>query len=251
VTVAEIAAAAAAGGGAGAANAVAGAGSLITFPTLVALGIPALSANVTSTVGLVPGAVGGAIGYRAEVRHQRRRIVWFVVPMLVGAAIGTALLLITSNATFELVVPVLVAGSCLLLLLQPRLAQRLTRHGSERSPLFVAGLTGAGAYAAYFGSAVGIMLIALLTLFVDETVQRLNAVKIVLAGLANLLAACVYAFLAPVNWEFAVTLMVSSLIGGQLGAHGARRISGDTLRVGIAIAGLVIAVVLGVEFYGG
>jgi uncharacterized membrane protein YfcA len=95
------------------------------------------------------------------------------------------------------------------------------------------------------------MLIALLTLFVDETVQRLNAVKIVLAGLANLLAACVYAFLAPVNWEFAVTLMVSSLIGGQLGAHGARRISGDTLRMGIAITGLVVAVVLGVEFYGG
>ncbi len=249
MTVAEIAAAAAAGAGAGAANAVAGAGSLITFPTLLALGTPALSANVTSTVGLIPGAVGGAIGYREEVRHQRRRIVWFVAPVLVGAAIGTALLLITSNATFELVVPVLVAGSCLLLLLQPRLSHRLTRHGSERSPVFIVGLTGAGAYAAYFGSAVGIMLIALLTLFVDETVQRLNAVKIVLAGLANLLAACAYAFLAPVNWEFAVILMVSSLIGGQLGAQGARRISGDTLRVGIAIAGLVVAVVLGVEFY--
>jgi uncharacterized membrane protein YfcA len=171
--------------------------------------------------------------------------------MLVGAAMGTALLLITSNATFELVVPVLVAGSCLLLLLQPRLANRLTRHGSERSPLLVVGLTGAGAYAAYFGSAVGIMLIALLILFVDESVQRLNAVKIVLAGLANLLAACVYAFLAPVNWELAVTLMISSLIGGQLGAAGARRISGDALRVGIAIAGLVVALVLGVEFYGG
>ena len=251
MSVAEIAAAAAAGAAAGGANALAGAGSLITFPTLVALGVPALSANVTSTVGLVPGAVGGAIGYRDELRDQPRRIAALAVPSLAGAIAGTVLLLITSNSTFELVVPVLVAVSCLLLLVQPRLASRLTRHGSERSPLLVAGLVGAGAYAAYFGSAVGIMLIALLTLFVADAVQRLNAVKIVLAGLANLLAACVYAFLAPVDWPFAVTLMVASLIGGQLGSRAARRISGDSLRIAIAIAGLVVAVILGVEFYGG
>ena len=250
MTAGEIAGAGAAGLAAGAANALAGAGSLITFPTLVAFGVPALSANVTSTVGLIPGAVGGSIGYRQELRDQWQRVASLALPSLAGAVGGTVLLLITSNSTFEVIVPVLVAGSCLLLLLQPRLAQRVTSHGNESSPLLVAGLVGAGAYAAYFGSAVGILLIALLTLFVADAVQRLNAVKIVLAGLANLLAACAYAFLAPVDWPFAVTLMASSLIGGQLGSLVARRIGGDALRVAIAVSGLAVAVVLGVKFYG-
>jgi uncharacterized protein len=251
LTLAEAAGAAAAGAGAGAANALAGAGSLITFPTLVAFGLPALSANVTSTVGLIPGAVGGSIGYRRELSDQRARLASLAIPSLAGAAAGTVLLLITSNETFEVIVPVLLAASCVLLLLQPRLSHRVTGRGNERSPLLIAGVVGAGAYAAYFGSAVGILLIALLTLFVADAVQRLNAVKIVLAGLANLLAACAYAFLAPVDWPFALTLMASSLAGGQLGSLVARRISGDALRVAIAIAGLVVAVVLGVEFYGG
>ena len=107
--------------GAGAANALAGAGSLITFPTLVALGVPALSANVTSTVGLIPGGVGGSIGYREELADQRSRVARLALPALAGAVAGTVLLLITSNSTFELIVPVLVALSCLLLLLEPRL----------------------------------------------------------------------------------------------------------------------------------
>jgi uncharacterized protein len=250
LTGAEVAGAAAAGAAAGAANALAGAGSLITFPTLVAFGVPALSANVTSTVGLIPGAVGGSIGYHEELRDQRRRLAALAVPSLAGAVAGTTLLLITSNATFEVIVPALLAASCMLLLLQPRLAHRVTGHGNERSPLFMAGLFGAGAYAAYFGSAVGILLIALLTLFIAETIQRLNAVKIVLAGLANLLAACAYAFLAPVDWPFALTLMASSLVGGQLGSLVARRIGGGALRVAIAVAGLLVAVALGVKFYG-
>jgi uncharacterized protein len=250
LTVGEAAAAAAAGMGAGAANALAGAGTLITFPTLVALGVPALSANVTSTVGLIPGAVGGSIGYREELADQRRRVARLALPALAGAVAGTALLLITSNSTFEVIVPVLVALSCLLLLLEPRLRHRVRGRGNERSPLLIAGLIAAGAYAAYFGSAVGIMLIALLTLFVADAIQRLNAVKIVLAGLANLLAALAYAFLAPVNWPFALALMASSLIGGQLGSQAARRVAGDALRIAIAATGLVVAVVLGLEFYG-
>jgi uncharacterized protein len=251
LTLGEVAGAGAAGLAAGGANALAGAGSLITFPTLVAFGVPALSANVTSTVGLIPGAVGGSIGYRRELRAQWPRVASLAVPSLAGAVGGTVLLLITSNATFEVIVPVLVALSCLLLLLQPRLAHRVAGRRNERSPLLIAGLVGAGAYAAYFGSAVGIMLIAILTLFVADAIQRLNALKIVLAGLANLLAACVYAFLAPVEWSFALTLMASSLVGGQLGSLLARRIGGDALRVGIALCGLAVAVVLGVKFYGG
>jgi uncharacterized membrane protein YfcA len=241
---------AAAGAAAGASNALAGAGSLITFPTLVALGVPPLSANVTSTVGLVPGAAGGAFGYADLLGEQRQRVIRLALPTLVGAVAGTALLLITSNDIFEAIVPGLVAGSCLLLLLQPRLTARMAHAGDERSALLTTGLLFSGAYAAYFGSAVGILLLALLGLFVADSMQRLNGLKILLAGIANLLAAVAYAFLADVNWRFAVCLMVSSLVGGRLGAKLARRISGDVLRVAIALIGLVVAAVLAWRAFG-
>jgi uncharacterized membrane protein YfcA len=235
---------AAAGAAAGASNALAGAGSLITFPTLIALGVPPLAANVTSTVGLIPGAAGGAIGYADLIGEQRQRVTRLAVPTLLGAAAGTALLLVTSNDTFEAIVPALVAGSCLLLLFQPRLTARMSHAGDERSPWLTAGLLFSGAYAAYFGSAVGILLLGLLGLFVADSMQRLNGLKILLAGIANLLAAIAYACLAEVDWRFAVCLMVSSLIGGRLGATLARRVSGDVLRVAIALIGLVVAAVL-------
>ncbi len=241
---------AAAGAAAGASNALAGAGSLITFPTLIALGLPPLAANVTSTVGLIPGAVGGAIGYADLLREQRQRILRLSLPTLAGAAAGTALLLATSNDTFEAIVPGLVAASCLLLLFQPRLTPRISHAGDERSPFLIVGLVLAGAYAAYFGSAVGILLLGLLGLFVAESMQHLNGLKILLAGIANLLAAIAYAFLAPVDWRYAICLMVSSLLGGRLGANLARRVSGDVLRVAIALLGLVVAAVLAVRAFG-
>ena len=246
----ELLAVAAAGAAAGASNALAGAGSLITFPTLIALGVPPLSANVTSTVGLVPGAAGGAIGYADLLGEQRARVTRLGVPTLVGAAGGTALLLITSNDTFEAIVPALVAGSCLLLLFQPRLTARMSQAGNERSPWLTAGLLFSGAYAAYFGSAVGILLLGLLGLFVADSMQHLNGLKILLAGIANLLAAVAYAFLAAVDWRFAVCLMVSSLIGGRLGAKLARRVSGDALRIAIAVIGLVVAAILAWRAFG-
>jgi uncharacterized membrane protein YfcA len=212
--------------------------------------VPPLAANVTSTVGLVPGAVGGAIGYADLLGEQRQRLARFAVPTLIGAAIGTALLLITSNDTFEAIVPALVAGSCLLLLFQPRLTPRIASAGDERSPFLVAGLVFSGAYAAYFGSAVGILLLGLLGLFVADSMQHLNGLKILLAGIANLLAAIAYAFLAAVDWRFAVCLMVSSLVGGRLGANLARQTSGDVLRVAIALVGLVVAAVLAWRAFG-
>jgi hypothetical protein len=241
---------AAAGAAAGASNALAGAGSLITFPTLVALGLPPLSANVTSTVGLVPGAAGGAIGYADLLTEQRARLARLAVPTLAGAVLGTALLLITSNDTFDAIVPGLVAGSCLLLFFQPRLTALVSHAGNERSPFLSAGLLLSGAYAAYFGLAVGILLLGILSLFVVDTMQHLNAIKILLAGIANLLAAVAYAFLAPVDWRYAVVLMVSSLVGGRLGVKLARRVSGESLRVAIALIGLVVAVVLAVRAFG-
>lgn len=246
----DLLAVAAAGAAAGVSNSIAGAGSLITFPTLLALGLPPVAANVTSTVGLVPGAAGAALGYTDLISEQRERLIRLAVPTLVGSVAGTALLLITSNDTFEAIVPALVAGSCLLLLFQPRLTPRIAHAGNEHSPFLTAGLIFSGAYAAYFGSAVGILLLGLLAVFVASSMQHLNAIKILLAGIANLLAAIAYAFLAPVEWRYAVVLMVSSLVGGRLGANLARRISGDVLRVGIALVGLVVAAVLAVRAFG-
>lgn len=246
----ELLAAAAAGAAAGFVNSVAGGGALITFPTLVALGLSPLSANVTLTTGIVPASVGGALGYLDLLREQSDRFRRLLVPLLLGALAGAATLLLTSNAAFEAIVPVLIAGSCLLLFFQPRLTPRLAHAGDERSPYLLGGIFLCGAYGAYFGAAVSILILALLALFVADTLQHLNGMKIVLAGGANLLAAVVYAFLAPVDWRFALTIMVSSFAGGRVGAHYARRVPSDPLRIAIASIGLVVAAVLAVRAFG-
>ena len=246
----ELLAVAAAGAAAGASNSIAGAGSLITFPTMVALGLPPLSANVTNTVGIIPGYVGGILGYADLLREQRERFTRLLVPMLIGAVVGTVALLLTSNAAFEAIVPVLIAASCLLLLFQPRLTPRISHAGNEHSPFLTAGILFCGAYGAYFGSAVSILLLAILALFVADTLQHINGLKIILVGCANLLAACAYAFLAPVEWSYVAVLMVSSLLGGRLGAHYARRVPSDPLRITIALAGLGVAAVLAVRAFG-
>jgi uncharacterized protein len=248
--VLELLAVAAAGAGAGAANSIAGGGALITFPTMVALGLPPLAANVTNTVGIVPASVGGAIGYADLLREQRERFARLLAPLLLGAAAGSAALLLTSNDAFEAIVPVLIAASCLLLLLQPRLTPRIAHAGNERSPYLIAGIAFCGAYQAYFGSAVSILVFALLALFVADTLQHLNGLKILLAGCSNLLAAVLYAFLAPVDWRYALTIMVSSFAGGRVGAHYARRIPSDPLRISIAAVGLAVALVLAVRAFG-
>ena len=246
----ELLAVAAAGAAAGAANSVAGGGALITFPTMVALGLPPLSANVTNTVGIVPASIGGALGYADLLREQGERFARLLAPLLLGAVAGSAALLLTSNETFEAIVPILIAASCLLLLFQPRLVPHIAHAGNKRSPFLIAGIAFCGAYQAYFGSAVSILVFALLALFVADTLQHLNAIKILLAGCSNLLAALIFAFLAPVHWRYAVTIMVSSFFGGRVGAHYARRIPSDPLRISIAAIGLVVAAVLALRAFG-
>jgi uncharacterized protein len=248
--VLELLAVAAAGAAAGVVNSVAGGGALITFPTLVALGLPPLSANVTLTVGIVPASAGGALGYLDLLRQQGGRFRRLLVPLLLGAVAGAVALLLTSDAAFEAIVPVLVALSCLLLFLQPRLTPRISHAGNERSPYLLGGIFLCGAYGAYFGAAVSILILAILALFVADTLQHLNGMKIVLAGAANLAGALLYAFLAPVDWRYAVTIMVSSFLGGRLGAHYARRIPSDPLRIAIAAIGLVVAGILAVRALG-
>jgi uncharacterized protein len=246
----ELLAVAAAGVAAGAANSVAGGGALITFPTMVALGLAPLSANVTNTVGIVPASIGGGLGYRDLLREQGERFVRLLPPLLLGAVAGSVALLLTPDAAFEAIVPALIAASCLLLLLQPRLIPHISHAGNERSPFLLAGIAFCGAYQAYFGSAVSILVLAILVLFVTDTIQHLNGMKIVLAGCSNLLAAVIFAFLAPVEWSYVAVLMVSSLVGGRVGAHYARRIPADPLRISIAAIGLVVAVILAVRAFG-
>jgi uncharacterized membrane protein YfcA len=246
----ELLAVAAAGIAAGAVNSIAGGGALITFPTLVALGLPPLAANVTLTTGIVPASVGGALGYSDLLRQQGERFRRLLVPLFLGALAGAVALLLTSDDTFEAIVPVLIALSCLLLFFQPRLTPRIAHAGNERAPYLVAGIFLCGAYGAYFGAAVSILILALLALFVADTLQHLNGMKIVLAGAANLVGAVVYAFLAPVDWRYALTIMVSSFAGGRVGAHYARRIPSDPLRIAIATIGLAVAAVLAVRAFG-
>jgi uncharacterized membrane protein YfcA len=230
-----------AGALAGAVNAAAGGGSLITFPALIALGLSPFSANVTNTVGLLPGAAGGLLGYPDLLRGQGRRAVRLAVPSLIGAVAGIVALLLTPGKTFEAIVPALVASASVLLLFQPRLANRRSNSPRENAPLLVAGLVLSGAYAAYFGSAVSILVAALLALFEPGDLQRVNAMKILLVGLMNLLPAIAYVFLAPVHAGYAVALMVGSLAGGRGGVFLVRRLPSDGLRVVIGCAGLVLA----------
>jgi uncharacterized membrane protein YfcA len=225
---------------AGAVNAVAGGGSLLSFPALLAVGYPALTANVTNTVALTPGYFGGTLGYRRELEGQRGRALALGATSAVGAVLGAYLLLISSAELFELVVPFLIFLACGLLAAQPRLA-RLVRErredGGEAAaaasphtvPLFSAQFL-AAIYGAYFGAGVGIMMLAILGIFVADTLQRLNALKGLLSLLINLIAAVSFAIFADVSWVAVAVMAVASLLGGQLGVVLARRLDDRALR---------------------
>ncbi len=235
-----------AGFGAGALNAVVGSGSLITFPTLVALGVPPLSANVSNTIGLVPGALTSVYGYRRELSGLQDTLRRLLPATTAGAVIGVVLLLAFPESAFEAVVPVLVGVAVLLVLVQPWVARRARAGAAPPSGharwLWVAvGLT--GVYGAYFGAAQGVLLIAVLGLGTALTLQHANAVKNVLAGAANLVAAVAFAFVAPVSWEAAGLVAIGSTLGGWLGARVARRLPVPVLR-GVVVAVGVLALVL-------
>jgi uncharacterized membrane protein YfcA len=232
---------------AGGVNAIAGGGSLLTFPVLLAAGLSPVTANVTNTVGVVPGTVGGSFGYRRELVGQGRRILTLGVPATIGAILGGVILLTAPAGVFKAVVPVLIAGACVLLLLQPRLARSLEGHRSEHgSRAARVGIFFVGMYGGYFGAAIGVMLLGLLGLLVNDSLQRLNALKNVMAGMVNGIAAVLFAFAAHVDWIAALALAVGTVVGGRIGAHLARRIPDRPLRLGIAFIGLVVAGILAV-----
>ncbi|MBO4273740.1 sulfite exporter TauE/SafE family protein [Microbispora triticiradicis] len=237
----------AAGVGAGAINAVVGSGSLITFPTMLAVGFPPIVANVSNNVGLVPGGVTGVLGYRAELGGQRERLVRLGVASVLGSLGGGLLLLRLPAEAFRVIVPVLIGLACLMVVFQPRINEWLAarrRPHPHGGPWLWLGVLGAGVYGGYFGAAQGIVLIGLLGSFLDEDLQRVNAAKNLLSLLVNATAAVLFAFIAPVDWAAALTVALGSAAGGFLGARLGRRLPAPLLRGFIVVVGIVAIVKL-------
>ena len=235
-----------AGLAAGTINTIVGSGSLITFPTLLALGYAPVVANVSNTVGLVTGSISGAIGYRRELAGQGPRVRVVGVASATGGLAGGLLLLALPASVFERVVPVLILIACVLVAFQPRLAARLAAGDGPARPhggpwLFVAVFL-TGVYGGYFGAAQGVILIALLGIFIDDGLQRLNALKNVLAALVNGVAAVLFILLADVDWAVAGLLGAGAICGGQLGARLGRRIPSGWLRAVIVVVGVAVAI---------
>ena len=245
VSPAEAVAIVAAGIAAGTINTIVGSGTLITFPVLIALGYQPLVANVSNNVGLVPGAVSGIIGYRRELAGQRHRVIALGAFSFMGALIGATLLLVLPASAFDAIVPALIGIALLLVVFQPRLQAALAHRRSQddRGGLALRGLVGAsGIYGGYFGAAQGIMLISLLGIAIKDALQRLNALKNVLAGLVNLTAGVVFVIAADVNWGVAALIAAGSVIGGALGARYGRRLPPNALRAVIVAVGTVAIV---------
>ncbi len=240
----EVAAILLAGVAAGTINTVVGSGTLITFPTLLAFGIPPVTANVSNTVGLVPGGVSGAIGYRRELSGQRGRVLKLGAGSLVGGAIGAVLLLVLPDDAFSAIVPVLILLGCVLVVLQPRISAWVARRHEGGVPengtwwVWPAVLL-TGVYGGYFGAAQGVLLMAVMGIGIDESLQRLNAVKNVLATIANAVAGVVFIAVADLDWLVAGLIAVGSVVGGQLGASYGRRLPPSVLRGLIVVVGVV------------
>jgi uncharacterized protein len=244
LTPLDLVAIAVAGVAAGAVNTIAGAGSLLTFPLLIALGLPPLSANVTNDLGVIPGNVSGAVALREELVGQTPRLRSLLPIAGVGSLVGAVLLLSFPARTFEQVAPFLLLVASAVTAAQPalaRLAQRSTRP--RHHPLRLV-ITAIAVYGGYFGTGIGILFFAALGVFVDDTAARLNATKQMLALVSNGVAGVLFAFIAPVHWGVALVLAVSTAAGGPIGARLSRRISATALRTVICAIGAVAAVVL-------
>ena len=228
-----------------------GVASLLSFPVLVAVGLPPVVANASNTVGMTPGALSGSWGYRRELREHPRVTAIVLATCAFGSVGGAVLLLALPPSVFEGVVPWLILGTCLLVGIQPRLSARLReRRGSETddrlhlSPVTAAFGTLTGMYGGYFGAGSGVMMLAVLGLGTDLPFRVANALKTVAVLAANLVASVIFVFAADIDWRAAVLLASGSVVGGYIGAHIGRRLPPSLLRAGIVIAGLVGALLL-------
>ncbi|WP_175879794.1 sulfite exporter TauE/SafE family protein [Mycobacterium sp. IS-2888] len=241
-----------AGFGAGAINALVGSGTLITFPTLVALGYPPVTSTMSNAVGLVAGSVSGTWGYRAELRGQWDRLAWQIPASLSGAMVGAFLLLHLPPTVFARVVPVLLVLALILVVIGPRIQSWARRRAEEegrsaghitpaRKAVLVLATFGIGVYGGYFTAAQGILLVGVMGALLPESVQRMNAAKNLLTLVVNVVAAVSYTLVAfdRISWPVAGIIAAGSLIGGFLGARYGRRLSPNALRSTIVVVGLI------------
>lgn len=248
MTIEVIVAVALAGFLAGALNAAAGGGTLITFPVLVWLGVPPIAANISSSVGLLAGYLGGSIAYRRELSAQRRRVATFAVVSIVGGILGAVLLLSSSAAVFEGLVPFLVLGSAALLGFQPLVSRALVRRREKAATAQILGdpstrvplvaqlaLMGAAVYGSYFGAGLGVMLLAVLALTITDDLQKLNGLKTLLSLFINIIGVLVFVFTASVEWPIVAVLAPAALLGGTAGGALARQLPPAALR-GVVVA---------------
>ena len=240
-----------AGVAAGTINTVVGSGTLITFPTLLAFGVPPVTANVSNTVGLVPGSLSGVVGYRRELAGQRARVLRLGSASLLGGVAGALLLLVLPSAAFDAIVPVLILLGVLLVIFGPRIQRAVAARAESRGGIPDHGVwwvwpavAAAGVYGGYFGAAQGVLLMAILGIGVADSMQRHTATKNVLALLVNAVAAVVFIAVADVDWVVTGLIALGSVVGGQLGATVGRRLSPGLLRAVIAVVGLTALVVL-------
>ncbi|HET6562468.1 MAG TPA: sulfite exporter TauE/SafE family protein [Marmoricola sp.] len=245
----ELFAIALAGGAAGFINTVAGSGTLVTFPTLLAFGVPPVTANVSNNIGLVPGAVSGVIGWRHELTGQRPRLLRLASASLAGGVLGAVLLLSLPKSAFGAIVPVLVGLGIVLVAVGPWVNRRVAAAAASEAgdePLDVSvdrpwlwpAVAATGVYGGYFGAAQGILLMAVLGLGTHDTLHRDNALKNVLAGLVNAVAAVIFIAVAEVDWVIVAVIAVGSVVGAQLGARIGRRMPALLLRAFIIVVGV-------------
>lgn len=233
-----------AGLAAGAINTVVGSGTLITFPTLLAFGVPPVTANVSNTIGLVPGSAVGALGYRRELVGQRSRVLHLASASLGGGLVGAVLLLVAPGA-FEQVVPALIGLGVVLVVAGPRISAWVARRHEAAGGLPPRGawwvwpaMFACGIYGGYFGAAQGVLMMAIMGIGIDETLQRLNGVKNILGALVNGVAGVIFAVVADVDWTIVVLLSAGAALGGVVGASIGRRLPSGVLRAFIVVVGL-------------
>jgi uncharacterized membrane protein YfcA len=238
----------AAGVAAGGVNAIAGGGSLISFPTLIGIGLPPVAANVTNSVAVFPGYASSVLGSRADLAGQRHLLRTIIPTAALGTIIGCVLLLATPARAFELVVPFLVLAAAAILAFQDRLRGFVGQPRAmspRRQAVAVQTMVLLGSvYGGYFGAALGVMLVAALALVLDESLNRINALKNVLSASVGLVTVVVFAIFGPVHWGAALTLAPATIIGGYAGALLARRLPARVLRVIIVVFGTAIGLIL-------
>lgn len=239
-----------AGFGGGAINAAAGGGTLIAFPALLAAGVPAVTANITSSVGLLSGPIGASWAYRAELRGQRQRAIAGGLMAILGASVGAILLLLTPGEGFRTFVPYLILAAVALLLAGPRVQAMLRARGREShpdaplSPATLAVIAVTTIYGGYFGAGLSVMLLAILGIALHDDLQRVNALKGVLGGLSAAASVVVFIIGGHVDWGYALVVAIGAYLGGTFGVKVARKLPPHVLRGAVALAGTTVAIIL-------